>query len=44
MWMLISIIYQDLYTKITIKGLSEYSSVLLLDAGTLVINNIGDLM
>jgi len=36
--------YKTLYTKISITGLSEYKCVLLLDADTLVIDNIDDLL
>ncbi|KAL3779368.1 hypothetical protein HJC23_005228 [Cyclotella cryptica] len=36
--------YKTVYTKISVLGLSEYDCVLLLDADTLVVGNIDDLM
>lgn len=36
--------YKTVYTKISISGLAEYKCVLLLDADTLVVGNIDDLM
>lgn len=36
--------YKSVYTKISVTGLSEYDCVLLLDADTLVVGNIDELM